>query len=254
MKVLIIEDELPAAKQLQRLIQQHRPQTEVLAVLDSVETAVEWLNTYPNPQLIFMDIQLADGLSFEIFKHVRINVPVIFTTAFDQYTLKAFKVNSVDYLLKPIDPEELQAAIGKFEQHYLQPQTHHPQIFEQMMRSVYQPTYKLRFLIKIGQQLSFIPTSQVHYFYSQDSLVYLKTQEDKKHLIDQTLDQLQQEVDPKSFFRINRKAIIRIEAISKIHPYFNSRLKLLVQPKAEFDLIVSRDRVNNFKQWLDGQS
>lgn len=254
MKVLIIEDELPAAKQLQRLIQQHRPQTEVLAVLDSVETAIEWLNSHANPQLIFMDIQLADGLSFEIFKHVRINVPVIFTTAFDQYTLKAFKVNSIDYLLKPIDPEELQAAIGKFEAHYLQPQTHHPQMLEEMMRSIYQPAYKLRFLIKIGQQLSFIPTQQVSYFYSQDGLVYLRTQQDKKHLIDQTLDQLQQEVDPQSFFRINRKAIIRIEAITKIHPYFNSRLKLLVHPQAEFDLIVSRDRVNNFKQWLDGQS
>lgn len=252
MKVLIVEDELPAARQLHKLLDQFRPQTEILDVLDSIETTVDWFSNSPSPDLIFMDIQLADGLSFDIFKQVKITAPVIFTTAFDQYTLKAFKVNSVDYLLKPIEPEELQAAIVKYEAHYLAPPSFDVTMLQQLLHSVTQPGYKTRFLIKLGQQLSFIPITEIRYFFSSDSLVYLKTQQNKKHLLDQSLDQLQQELDPAQFFRINRKAIICIQAIHKIHPYFNSRLKVIVDPKTDFDLIVSRDRVASFKNWLNG--
>lgn len=252
MKVLIVEDELPAAKQLNKMLHRFRPQTEVLDVLDSVDAAVHWFSGSPLPDLIFMDIQLADGLSFDIFKQVKVVSPVIFTTAFDQYTLKAFKVNSVDYLLKPIEPTELEAAIVKYEAHYISAPAFDPPMLQQLLQSVHQPVYKSRFLIKLGQQLSFIPTTEIQYFFSSEGLVYLKTQHNKKHLLDQSLDQLQQELDPKQFFRINRKAIICIKSIQKIHPYFNSRLKITVQPKPGFDMIVSRDRVASFKNWLNG--
>lgn len=254
MNILIIEDEFPAAKQLQKLILRYKPKANILTVIDSVEMAISWFNTNASPDLIFMDIQLADGLSFDIFKHTKVNAPVIFTTAFDQYTLKAFKVNSVDYLLKPIEPDELQAAILKFEQQFAQVSTFDQALLQQLMQSVYKPTYKERFLLKIGQQLSFVPTTDISYFFSTDGIVYLKTQEGKKHLLDQTLDQLYRELNPTFFFRINRKAIIGIDAILKIHPYFNSRLILEVHPKPDFDLIVSRDRVGDFKNWLDGQA
>lgn len=254
MKVLIVEDELPAAKQLKKLVSAFRPQTQVLDILDSIETAVHWFSENPMPDLVFMDIQLADGLSFDIFKAVNISAPVIFTTAFDQYTLKAFKVNSVDYLLKPIEPEELQAAIVKFEQHYITSPAFDAPMLQQLLQTVNQPVYRTRFLIKLGQQLSFIQTTEVRYFFSANSLVYLKTQHNKKHLIDQSLDQLQHELDPKQFFRINRKAILCINGIQKIHPYFNSRLKIIVNPTPDFDLIVSRDRVGSFKNWLNGST
>ncbi len=252
MKVLIVEDEMPAAKQLTKLVKAFRPQTQVVDILDSVEAAVDWFSNHPMPELIFMDIQLADGLSFDIFNSVKINSPVIFTTAFDQYTLKAFKVNSVDYLLKPIEPEELQSAILKFEKHFIAPPSFNSPMLQQLLQSFQQPVFKTRFLIKLGQQLSFIETPEIRYFFSADSLVYLKTQHNKKHLIDQPLDQLQNELDPKLFFRINRKAILCINSIDKIHPYFNSRLKITVKPSADFDLIVSRDRVASFKNWLNG--
>ncbi len=252
MKVLIVEDELPAAKQLTKLIQAFRPTAQILEVLDSVEAAVDWFSKHPMPELVFMDIQLADGLSFDIFASVEIRTPVIFTTAFDQYTLKAFKVNSVDYLLKPIEPEELQAAIVKFEERFIRPPSFDHPLLQQLLRSFQQPVFKTRFLIKLGQQLSFIETSEIRYFFSSESLVYIKTQHNKKHLIDQPLDQLQHELDPKQFFRINRKAILCIQSIDKIHPYFNSRLKITVRPAADFDLIVSRDRVASFKNWLNG--
>ncbi|NRB48668.1 MAG: response regulator transcription factor [Saprospiraceae bacterium] len=254
MKVLIVEDELPAAKQLTKLIHAFRPQTLILETLDSVEAAVDWFSNHPMPELVFMDIQLADGLSFDIFSAVKITAPVIFTTAFDQYTLKAFKVNSVDYLLKPIEPEELQAAIVKFEERFMAPPSFDSPLLQQLLQSFQQPVFKSRFLIKLGLQLSFIETTEIRYFFSSDSLVYLKTQHNKKHLIDQPLDQLQHELDPKQFFRINRKAILCINAIDKIHTYFNSRLKVTVRPAADFDLIVSRDRVASFKNWLNGST
>ncbi|MEZ5039137.1 MAG: LytTR family DNA-binding domain-containing protein [Saprospiraceae bacterium] len=254
MKILIIEDEFPAAKQLQKLILRYKPKANILNVIDSVEMAVNWFNTNASPDLIFMDIQLADGLSFDIFNHTKVMAPVIFTTAFDQYTLKAFKVNSVDYLLKPIEPNELQAAILKFEQQFAQDSAVDQVLLQHLMQSINKPIYKERFLLKIGQQLSFVPTTDIAYFFSTDGIVYIKTQEGKKHLLDQTLDQLNQELNPAFFFRINRKTIISIHAILKIHPYFNSRLILEVSPKPDFDLIVSRDRVGDFKNWLDGQT
>ncbi|MCB0632853.1 MAG: LytTR family DNA-binding domain-containing protein [Saprospiraceae bacterium] len=253
MQILIIEDEQPAAKQLAKLIQSARPHAQLLPALDSIESAIDYLSTpQVEPELIFMDIQLADGLSFDIFNQVKIKAPVIFTTAFDQYTLRAFKVNSIDYLLKPIEPEELDAALHKYENIY-RPVPHLSlSLISQLKNALITPSYKERFLIKVGQQLIYLRTTDVRYFYSEDSLVYAITFENKKHLIDFTLDQLEQVLSPRDFFRISRKIILHLEAIHRIHTYFNGRLKLdLLPAPADLEVIVSRDRVSDFKQWLD---
>ena len=251
MKVLIIEDEIPAAKRLSGLVKQYRPDAQIVEVIDSIEGAVKWLNTFEKPDLLFMDIQLSDGLSFDIFNHTQIQSPIIFTTAYDQYTLKAFKVNSVDYLLKPIDPEELEKAFLKFDKIYNQPQSYDRSVIENLLQAMTQKDYKSRFIVKVGQQLTYISVSDISYFYSEDGLLCVKTNNGKRHILDYTLDQLEQVLNPTEFFRINRKIITRIDAINKIYTYFNSRLKLELQPKTELEAIVSRDRVSDFKKWLD---
>lgn len=252
MQILIIEDEQPAAKQLAKLIQKARPQAQLLSALDSIESSIDFFNNATTfPDLIFMDIQLADGLSFDIFNNIDISTPVIFTTAFDQYTLRAFKVNSIDYLLKPIEPEELSAALDKYENIYQQPTSLSPAVLHQLKNALTEPVYKERFLIKIGQQLIYLRTENIRYFFSEDSLVYAITEDNKKHLVDFSLDQLEQVLSPRNFFRINRKIILHLEAIHRIHTYFNGRLKLEIQPKQDLEAIVSRDRVSDFKQWLD---
>lgn len=252
MQILIIEDEQPAAKQLAKLIQQIRPQAVLLSALDSIEAAVAYLrDTKAFPDLIFMDIQLADGLSFDIFNSVTVPAPVIFTTAFDQYALRAFKVNSIDYLLKPIDPEELAAAMDKYENIYHRPPALSSRVITQLKSALSEPAYKERFLIKVGQQLIYLRTVDVRYFFSEESLVYAVTAEHKKHLVDFSLDQLEPVLPPRDFFRINRKIILHLEAIHKIHTYFNGRLKLEILPNQDLEAVVSRDRVPDFKQWLD---
>lgn len=251
MQVLIIEDEQPAAKQLIKLLGEIRPGIQVLDVLDSIENAVRWFQAPPPLQLVFMDIQLADGLSFDIFQQVSIQAPVIFTTAYDQFTLRAFKVNSVDYLLKPIEPEELEQALVKYDRVFQPQVTYDRQLINQLIETVSQPRYKERFLIKAGQHISYISVSDIRYFYSDSGLVFAQTGTTKKHHLDYTLDQLQELLDPGQFFRLNRKIIAHVDAIRKIAPYFNSRLILDLHPSADFDVVVSRDRVNDFKQWLD---
>lgn len=251
MNILIIEDEVPAAKRLSQLILKARPTAQIYTTLDSVEVAVQWFQTHPTPDLVFMDIQLADGLSFDIFTQIKLNAPVIFTTAFDQYTLKAFKVNSVDYLLKPIDPEELEKAIIKYEQHFQTSPSPNPSTIQQIIQAMAQPEYKERFIVKIGHQLTYVTIDTIRYFYSEEGLVYAKTEEAKKHVIDYKLDRLEGILRPTKFFRINRKVITNISSIGKISSFFNSRLKLELKPSANFDVIVSRDRVPGFKKWLD---
>ena len=251
MKILIIEDEQPAAKRLAQLIQETVQHSEVLEIIDSVEYAVKWLKKEPAPDLIFLDVQLADGLSFDIFKQVEVKSPIIFTTAYDQYTLRAFKVNSVDYLLKPIDPQEFTKSIQKYKD-YFQPQNDEQNAaFQQILTSLQQKEYKERFLVKMGQQLTYLTTTETAYFFSEDGLVQARHANGKKYFIDWSLDQLENVLDPKLFFRISRKVIIKIDAIGKINTWFNSRLKLELQPGIDFEVIVSRERVNDFKQWLD---
>jgi DNA-binding LytR/AlgR family response regulator len=253
MKVLLIEDEKPAARQLEKLLRQLVPEVQVLAVIESVEQALRWFHASPdNPELIFMDIQLADGLSFDIFQEVQVEVPVIFTTAFNQYTLQAFKVNSIDYLLKPIDPEELEKALKKYRQYYHKPvQVDYQTLLNTLQERGQTSPYKQRFLIKSGQELKMIPRQTVQFFFSEDGLVFAQVDRQKKYILDYTLEQLEDLVPPSDFFRINRKMILQLPAIRKIHNYFNGRLKLDIEPAPEFDVIVSRDRVSNFKQWLD---
>ncbi len=251
MKTLIIEDERPAALRLKKLIKECAPKAEILEVIDSVEDAVKWLNTFEQPDLIFMDIQLADGLSFDIFQQTTIKSPVIFTTAYDQYSLKAFKVNSVDYLLKPIDPEELTKAMKKFEEIFKKPQTYDSSAIQALLNNIQSKKYKERFLVKTGQEFSYIPINDIAYFYSEDKIVCAKNVNGKRHILDYTLDQLEECLDPDFHFRINRKYIAKLSSINKINTYFNSRLKLELLPSPNDDVIVSRERVGNFKGWLD---
>lgn len=252
MRVLIIEDERPAARRLTKMITQFRPEAEIVEVLDSVEASVKWLNSFAPPDLAFVDIQLADGISFDIFKQVNIEIPVIFTTAYDQYTLRAFKLNSIDYLLKPIDPELLEEAIDQYDRLYAQQQKFDNGALKTLLEHIDgKKEYKERFLVKMGQQLNYVPTKEIAYFFSEDGMVHLKCHNKKRHVIDYTLDQLANMLDPDQFFRINRKIITRLDAIHKIHTYFNSRLKLELLPNTDMEVIVSRDRVSDFKHWLD---
>jgi len=253
MRYLIIEDEFHAAKRLSGLVTNLRSGAQILNVLDSVEDAAEWLEQNPHPDLIFMDIQLADGLSFEIFQKTRIEAPVIFTTAFDEYALRAFKTNSVDYLLKPVDEVELVAALEKFER--LFSKTHTPTIemssIQALLKAMAQPEYSSRFVIKTSQGLSYISVEEIAWFLSEGGLTYLVSKANKKHHLDYTLEQLEGLLDPKFFFRINRKMIVAIQSVQKVSDYFNSRVKITLQPApGDEDSVVSRERVKAFRSWL----
>jgi DNA-binding LytR/AlgR family response regulator len=248
MKVLIIEDELPAARQLTKLVTQQRPNAQILETLDSVAAAVRWLGAFPAPDLIFMDIQIADGLSLDIFQQVEVTAPVIFTTAFDQYAVQAFKVNAIDYLLKPIPPEDLQRALTRVEQRQVQPLP----AYQQLSQYFKPETYKTRFLIKTGQHYTFLQTDDIAFFFSEDGLTQCGTYAAKKHFIDFTLDELERQLDPRQFFRISRGILVHLRSIQKIHPHLNGRLKLELQPGAPAEVFVSRDRANEFKTWLGG--
>jgi len=254
MKILIIEDEPLAAAQLAALLAGIRPDAQIVAVCDTVESAVRWIGNNPMPDLAFVDIQLGDGLSFEIFRKITFDVPVIFTTAYDQYTLQAFKVNSVDYLLKPVDKSELTAAIEKFEQTrsgktaFLSREQ-----VQAIIESVGKKEYKKRFLVKVGYHLKSIDTGDILFFYSLQKGTYLKSRDNKTLLLDQTLEMAEQLVDPEKFFRINRKYLVSIDSIMDVSVFSNSRLKLRVMHADEDDFLVARERVKAFKSWLEGE-
>ena len=251
MNILIVEDEYHAVRRLSQIILSLRSNANVITALDSVEDSVEWFLDNPPPDLAFFDIQLADGLSFDIFKKAQVRSPIIFTTAFNEYAIQAFKVNSVDYLLKPIDETELELALQKFEQFYQITPNYDFKTIQKLIESVVPTHYTERFLVKTGQHLMYVPATSVAYFYSEESLTFFKTKDGQKHLLDYTLDQLEKMVTPRLFFRINRKAILNIEAVHKVSNYFNSRLVVQVQPiTAEVEWIVSRERVKQFKEWM----
>jgi DNA-binding LytR/AlgR family response regulator len=250
MKVIIIEDELPAAKRLAKLLVSCNDTIEVINTLDSVEASVQYLSNAPSVDLIFMDIQLADGLSFDIFEKVKITVPVIFTTAFDQYTLKAFKVNSIDYLLKPIDENELQQSLKKHQQLYAKADNNFSGKLLQMMQEINAVKYKERLLIKRGQQLSYLKTGNTAYCFADGKLCYAVDFNATKYLLESNLSQLEEQLQPASFFRINRHLLVNIEAVKKVHTWLGGRLKLEIAPVTTAETIVSRERVNDFKEWL----
>lgn len=249
MNVLIIEDEKPAARLLQRKLQ--KLGLEAQTMLHSVEEAIEWFSSNPHPDLIFLDIQLSDGLSFEIFEAVPITSAIIFTTAYDEYALRAFKLNSIDYLLKPIDEDDLETAVNKYRNNRPQQNLHLD--FEQIKRMLVNPaekTYKKRFTIKMGQHLKMVNVEGVECFFSENKGTYLHTKDNRDYLLECTLEQLENELDPAEFFRVSRKFIIPLKAIKDIVVYTNSRLKVILPTFKEDEVIVSRERVNDFKEWL----
>lgn len=248
MKVLIIEDERPAVQKLIRLLKETDPRIEVVDVVPSVEEATNWFLKNPNPELIFMDIQLEDGISFEIFENIKIETPVIFTTAYDEYALKAFKVNSIDYLLKPVDPGELQKALGKFSRFHGQQADYAK--YESIIRKL-QLAHKERFLIKIGEHYKSVPVREIDCFYILERSVFLLTNGGKNYPLDYSLDKIEQLIDPERFFRVNRNCVVNYEAIKDMVAYSSSRIKLILSHWNEDGILVSRERVATFKQWMD---
>ncbi len=250
MNCLIVEDEKIAAERLAGLIKKCDPTLEIAATVQSVKNAVQWLNTHPAPGLIFMDIQLADGLSFEIFEQTTVRAPVIFTTAYGEYAIKAFKVNSIDYLLKPVDQQELKNAIDKFKASN-QPKEIPAQVFETIMQSLTKQ-YKNKFVIKVGEHIKVFTTVDVQCFYSMEKCTFLQNNAGRDYAISYTLDQLEELLDPARFFRINRKFIISSQAIADIVSYSNSRLQVRLHTNKSDELTVSRDKVQEFRKWLEG--
>lgn len=250
MQVVIIEDEMPAARRLSKMLQALDEEINVVKHIDSVEGAVQFLPDARDVDLIFMDIQLADGLSFDIFEQTSVKVPVIFTTAFDQYTLKAFKVNSIDYLLKPVDEEELRQAFTKYKQLYHKKEYDFSLKMRELLEQVKTIRYKERLLIKRGQQLSYLKTESAAFCFAEGKLCYAVDFTGNKYLLENNLSQLEEQLSPDRFFRINRHLLVNIEAVSKVYTWLGGRLKLELRAAANIDTVVSRERVNSFKEWM----
>ncbi len=250
MNIVIIEDEKPAARLLQRKVE--KLGLQITTLLHSVEESILWFQNNQHPDLIFLDIQLSDGLSFEIFENININSAVIFTTAYDEYALRAFKLNSIDYLLKPIDEEELESAVNKFKTR----NNNAPNLsldFETIKKMLVNPidrTFKKRFTIKIGQQLKMINIDEIECFFSENKGTYIHTFDNRNYLFDATLEQLEAELDPQDFFRVSRKFIIPMKGIKEIQLHSNSRLKVILPTYKEDEVIVSREKVADFKNWI----
>jgi DNA-binding LytR/AlgR family response regulator len=250
--ILIVEDEPEAAKRLEVLISELIPAATILAKVDSVKNSIKWLQEHRAPDLIFMDIQLADGLSFQIFEQCRVESPVIFTTAYDAYALKAFKVNSIDYLLKPVDRDDLATAVKK-----LNLLTQRKDDTAQMLNSIGDAVkmltrqFKTRFVIKVGEHLRSIEVSDILFFVSLEKTTFAQVKDGRKQIVDFTLEQLEDVLDPRHFFRINRKYIVSAASIQDMVSYTNSRLKLKLKGSDDHDIVVSRERVQEFKDWLD---
>jgi DNA-binding LytR/AlgR family response regulator len=243
-RICIVEDEGPAARRIERLILDSPFETEILFICTSVSEGIKMLDNRRDIDLILMDIRLGDGISLEILEKANVSPPIIFTTAYDEYTLRAFKHQSIDYLLKPVDKDELYAAIDK----YLR-------LYQSKTQSIGEPksfTYKERFLVKTGTQLRVINKGEIAYFYSGDGYTHIVCSDGKKYLLDDTLDTVQRLLDPKDFFRINRAMIVNHSAIDKIETYFNSRYSLKLIPSFAETVIVSRERAKEFKDWLEG--
>jgi len=256
LRALIVEDEPLAARRLTELLRKQEQPLDVVGVAESVAEAEVFLQTLqPGPDVLFLDIHLADGLSFEIFERQQVTCPVIFTTAYDRYALRAFKVNSVDYLLKPIEPEELTGALAKLRSLHAAPvaPTFDASMLAEMLRQAQPSTsYKTRFVVRVGEHLKAIPTEQIAYFFSLEKATLLQTKENRRFVVDYTLEQLENLLDPRHFFRLNRAYLAHADAIQDIIHYTNSRLQTVLRPASSDDtVLVSRERVAAFKAWLD---
>jgi len=250
MNLLIIENEKPASDRLVRILNKIDKSIAILGIIETVEEAINRLQEKPPPDVILMDIQLDDGLCFEIFETIKVDIPVIFTTAYDEYTLKAFKVNSVDYLLKPIDEDLLKSALNKYKKLYADIDPF-KRDFSQLMYE-FRNQYKSRFLIKIGAKYKSVPAGEISHFHICERSVFLCDFQGKDYGVDSSLDQIQGMLDPRKFFRINRECIINIDAITLMYSYSSSRLQLTLKNKEQSDLlVVSREKVADFKRWID---
>jgi two-component system, LytTR family, response regulator len=255
MKVIIVEDEVPAAEKLERYLQKFDAAIQVVEKFDSVVSTVEWLRANQDTiDLIFMDIQLLDGLSFQIFQQVQVKKPVIFTTAFNEFALDAFKVNSIDYLMKPVTFTDLSASLRKLEnlKAQLQPAADQENKIERAFSSLRTKEYKTRFMVKLGEHIRSITADNISLFYAEGRDVFLVTTQNRKFIIDYTLEALEDILDPAVFFRLNRTFILNINAIKDVIVYSNSRLKIILTQEFDKEMIVSREKVGEFKEWFDG--
>jgi two-component system, LytTR family, response regulator LytT len=252
MKILIVEDEELAVKKLQKTLAAVDDTAEILGATDSIKSTVEWLQENPCPDLILMDIELSDGQSFEIFNLTEVKCPVIFTTSYDEYALKAFKVNSVDYLLKPIQKDELETALNKFRKlkQEAKPDVSLDILVKQLQQKLQPKEYRKRFLVKHAQKLVSIEVDEISYFYSDGRLNFFKTSDNKKFVVDYTMDELEDMLDPDKYFRISRSFYVSINAIDKIDDYFGNRLILSLKPAVDKEALVSREKVTDFKKWM----
>jgi DNA-binding LytR/AlgR family response regulator len=259
MNVLIIEDESATARRLQKLLNEIDPSINILAIHESISQTVEWLTNKGEPDLMFMDINLSDGLSFGIFDEIEVNCPVIFTTAYDQYAIKAFKVNSIDYLLKPVNKIQLEESILKYQK--LHPQEKKENINIEKLDieklaialGINKPDFMKRFIVRYGEVIKAIEVKDVAYFYSDEKIVFMTLNEGKSYPVDFTLDHLENRLNPELFFRINRKFLINYHAIEKMVSYSKSRIKITLTPPCELEAISSTDRSGVFKEWLAGK-
>ncbi|MAN28352.1 MULTISPECIES: LytR/AlgR family response regulator transcription factor [Mesonia] len=251
MRTIIIEDEKPSARRLERMLEKQDVPVEKL--LHSVNDSIQWLLENEQPDLIFLDIQLSDGLSFEIFEEIDIESAIIFTTAYDEYALKAFKLNSVDYLLKPIDEEELEAALKKFKTKFANTNevtANLSELKKLLGAETSSKTYKKRFTVKVGQHLKMFPVEEIECFYSENKGTYLHTKDNRSYLLETTLESLEDHLNPEKFYRVSRKFFVNINAIEDMVSYTNSRLKVKLNHFNEQEIIVARERVKDFKEWL----
>lgn len=259
MKVLIIEDESATARRLQKLLSEIDPEIHVLAIHESIAQTVDWLKINGEPELMFMDINLSDGLSFGVFEEIEVNCPVIFTTAYDQYAIQAFKVNSIDYLLKPVNKESLSESLSKY--HKLnQPAETSRVDFNKLdlaklatALGIRKPDYMKRLVVRYGEVIKAIEIKDVAYFYSDEKIVFMTLKEGKTYPVDFTIDHLEQRLNPEEFFRINRKFLVNYHAIEKMISYSKSRIKLTLNPPCELEAISSTERSGEFKEWLAGK-
>ena len=258
MKILIIEDEDLAVKKLRKTLSSLETESEVVGVADSIQSSLNWLESNDAPDLILMDIELSDGQSFEIFNRTEVKSPVVFTTSYDEYALKAFKVNSIDYLLKPIQKEDLQAALNKYQEFKSQfsnhkessPNMNMDNLVKALQKKLQLKEFRKRFLVKHGQKLVSVETEEIAYFFSDGRLNFFKTYDNRKFIVDYTMDELEDMLDPDRYFRISRSFYIAVDSVEQINDYFGNRLILHLKPPVDKEALVSREKVTEFKKWM----
>lgn len=254
-KVVIIEDELPAQRLLKETLQEINFDTKVIGCFNSIKSAVEWFQNNPHPDIVLLDIQLSDGLSFEIFKQAKVESAIIFTTAYDEYAIQAFKVNSIDYLLKPVEKDKLKTAFEKYHNYnkqFIQKQNSNIDFSELASLIKGEKTeYRKRFLIQSNESFFHLPVEDIALFYSMQGITFAVTFEKREYPVNFSLENLKDHLQPDNFFKINRQFIVNIDAIKRVHSYFNGKLKIEMQPSHSQDIIIGKDKTASFKRWLD---